>query len=635
MDAKILKLLEKKDQDESVSKLLSYLKTNLKRSRQEMGKRYETWDKNLDIYRGIRPRDAEDAKAADKEEPEKMVVPMSFAQIQTFSSFCYLLFTQNEHVYEFAPTGNEDYSLRDVSELTIERDLRKNKFNSLLVQFLLDIGRFGMGVFKTTWVEEKISFPQSDKLPEFEQDGQGMLVQLLQGLTGPQEYTKYEGNKIIAVSPYKFLPDTRLPLTRWSEGQFAADETEWHINELKKWESAGSAVGIEFVEEMNASTLKERGPSRFDNISGKRSKDPNDFMVCVTEVQVWLTPKDYKSLLGDSDVRQMYVVRIANDHRIIAIEPMGNYHGEFSYDLGMFLPDQHQTLSDALSDVIGPLQDYITFLLNSRLVSTRRNLVNNLVVDPSFVDMSTVESGSPFIMLKKNAPKVGVDKFISQLKTTDATQTHVSDAQMLMGLMQTVTGVNENAMGQFHGGRRSATEARAVNAGSAARMKVIASTIWSDCLAPLGLKLLCNQRQNMTQETFAKIVGDTDPELLSFYDQFCPQDIGQLIGSEDFFVFDATLSSEKGFIAQSLQDLVVAMLGNPEVLQMLQLDVGAMIKEVQSLRGQRNLSRFKIQPPPYANPIPVESSGTPGAPAAAGNLPSNPALPLLSAGSAG
>ena len=45
-----------------------------------------------------------------------------------------------------------------MSELTIDRDLRKNKFNSLLVQFLLDIGRFGMGVFKTSWVEEKVSF---------------------------------------------------------------------------------------------------------------------------------------------------------------------------------------------------------------------------------------------------------------------------------------------------------------------------------------------------------------------------------------------------------------------------------------------------------------------------------------------
>ena len=92
--------------------------------------------------------------------------------------------------------------------------------------------------------------------------------------------------------------------------------------------------------------------------------------------------------------------------------------------------------SDALSDVINPLQEYISFLLNSRLISTRRNLVNNLVIDPSYVDMSTVESGNPYILLQKNAPKVGVDKFISQLKVTDATQTHISDAQMLMGLMQ-------------------------------------------------------------------------------------------------------------------------------------------------------------------------------------------------------
>ena len=52
-------------------------------------------------------------------------------------------------------------------------------------------------------------------------------------------------------------------------------------------------------------------------------------MCCVTEVQIWLTPSDYKGLLGSSDVRQMYAVQIVNDQRIISIEPMGYYHSEF------------------------------------------------------------------------------------------------------------------------------------------------------------------------------------------------------------------------------------------------------------------------------------------------------------------
>lgn len=629
MDDKIKKILEKKEQSKDTIKLLEYLKVNLKRSRSDMGKRYDDWDKNLDVYRGVRARDSEDVRAADKNEPEKMIVPMSFAQIQTFTSFCFLLYTQNEHIFEFSPTGNEDYSIRDVAELTIERDLRKNKFNSLLVQFLLDIGRFGMGVFKTSWVEERISF-DSAPAPAFETDGQGMLQAIMQQLlAGTQEYVKFEGNKIINISPYKFLPDTRLPLTRWAEGQFCADETEYHISELKKWESQGAVAGIEHVQEMTGKELKDRGPSRLINLEKSKNQHKDDFMVCVTEVQAWITPNEYKDLLGNSDKRQLYVIKIANDKRIISAEPMGNYHGEFCYDMAMFLPDQHQTLSDALSDVINPLQEYITYLLNSRLISTRRNLVNNLVVDPSYVDMSTVESGNPFILLKKNAPKVGVDKFISQLKITDTTQTHIADAQMLMSLMQTVTGVNENAMGQFHGGRRSATEARAVNAGAASRMKVTASIIWSDGLAPLGLKLLCNQRQNMSEETFAKIVGDTDPKLVNFYAEFAPQDISKLIGSEDFFVFDATLSSEKGFLAQSMQELIIALISNPEVAATLQMDIPAMIMESQALRGQKNLSRFQL-PPTQPNGLEqIIPPGTGQPPAPTGQLPRQPALPMV------
>ena len=95
-------------------------------------------------------------------------------------------------------------------------------------------------------------------------------------------------------------------------------------------------------------------------------------------------------------------------------------------------------------------------------------------------------------------------------------------------------------------------------------------------------------------------------------------------------MFDATLSSEKGFIAQSLQDLVVAMMSNPEVMAMLQMDVGAMIKEVQALRTE-NLSRFKIQPPPYAT-LQIGLTANPSAPAPTGGILQQPALPALPGG---
>ena len=46
---------------------------------------------------------------AQRDKPVKMVIPSTFAQVMTFTSFLFLLFTQNRSFYELVPTGDEDY----------------------------------------------------------------------------------------------------------------------------------------------------------------------------------------------------------------------------------------------------------------------------------------------------------------------------------------------------------------------------------------------------------------------------------------------------------------------------------------------------------------------------------------------
>ena len=49
-------------------------------------------------------------------------------------------------------------------------------------------------------------------------------------------------------------------------------------------------------------------------------------------------------------------------------------------------------------------------------------------------------------------------------------------------------------------------------------------------------------------------------------------------------------------MAQSLQELVTAIVGNPIVMQVLPLDVGKLMEEILQLRGVDNIVRFQIQP---------------------------------------
>lgn len=630
MTPELVKRLKKEVPDEKLDKLLKLCVSNVNRSRAEMKKHYSAWDKALDTYRTVRTPDAEDYRARQKREPEKMTVPMSYAQVNTLVTFLFLSFTQRESIFELNATGNEDYDVRDQCQAVIDRELRQTKFTSKLVSALLDMARCNLGVLKTSWKYESIEVePELDFNMIF--NSEGVTQQTLEG--APEEVIVCEGNYVENISPYNFFYDVRLPLTRWKEGRFAADETQVNLKELEAQEKDGRYAGTEFVQSFDKKSWNaRREATRLDGVDPvvqRKSQESRDFMCALVQQQIKLIPADYD--LSESDREEIWIISYVNDNRIVAVEPLNAPHYEFQYDLLTLLPDQHAELCDSLSMLIDPLQEVITWLLNSRIASVRTNIEGRYVVDPTHVDTGTLTAGNKYILLKKNAPRLGVDKFMMQLKTVDPTQTHIQDAQTLMQVMQLVSGVNENSMGQVAPGRRSATENRSANAGAAARMKLTGSTVWTDAIASCGRKMLLNCRQDLSFETYEKIVG---PETaVESYEQF-HQDGYRLVGNEDYFTYDGTLSSEKNYIAQSLQELVVALISNPEVAMQMNLDIPAMIEEIQSLRGVKNLERFKLAPQPQTTlPLPNGQPGQIPPPAgAAGPTPAiigQPTLPTV------
>jgi hypothetical protein len=100
-------------------------------------------------------------------------------------------------------------------------------------------------------------------------------------------------------------------------------------------------------------------------------------------------------------------------------------------------------------------------------------------------------------------------------------------------------------------------------------------------------------------------VGSPDPndteavqEMQQRYDVYkgTPQEV---VRGADFFTFDSTLQSEKGFMAQSLQDLLAAILqSDPTAAASLARDIdpSKIVEEIQYLRGAGNVKRFKYTP---------------------------------------
>lgn len=620
--------------------LLAHAKNLVKMSRGRMSQFYSDWDMQDGVYRGERWLDMNDREQERKGKPTKMVVPNTYAQIHTFCSFLFLMFNQNQRFFELNPTGDEDYGTkREDIEKVLERDLRKNQWNRLLFQHLTDLGRFGPSILETSWVRQTTRAfvapePTTVTLPNGAQT-------VLRGGSEWQEFVKFEGNEIKAVSPYRFLPDTRLPLVDFQRGEFCASEEEYPIGQLRAMAMSGEVAGIDNIKPFgrNGLSVDARGGITRTNMDLTTGKDATNWLIgpsqsqktaLVTKCQIRIVPKkfmiDGKKSLGPEEYPILYHLWYANDNTIIRVEPAFAWHDKFSWTVAHFNPDMHRTINLGLADLIYRLQDVITWHINSRITDVRRNMRGRLVVDPAGIETTSLD-GEGDIYLRKSASKSGVDRWVKPLDVRDVTSGHMTDADLLGKLMEQVTGVNGNAMGQYNSGRRSAQEARVVTAGAAGRMKMHGHLIWEASLGPLGQQLMSNARQSLSQDSFARVIGnlsDDAPIMDMMTGQPMPGKSGQeklderyaafvgtpeeVICGDDYMVFDSTLASEKGFAAQSIQELLsVVLSSNPVAAQQLgqQLDASKMVEEMQRLRGDSNPTRFRYAPGTQPPPMPM------------------------------
>lgn len=586
--------------------LLSSTQSLVKMSRAKMATYYPEWDRQDCIYRGERWTDLDDYKAKSSGKPEKMVVPNTFAQVMTATSFLFLLFKQNERFYTLNPTGAEDYgNKREDCELLLQADVQYNNFDLLVYQTLLNGFRFGLGVTAVEWEVKKTRALVKQATPPVMLNG----VELPQTPTASwQEFVKHEGNRVRAVSPYHFFPDTRHPIAKFQDGEFCAVEEEYSMAALYDLQAQGEVAGVEHIEALPREYARLRGGEtrwnfKEDTKSYRSFRADNPSSVAlVTKVHRWIVPAKFKfgpndEPLGPEEFPILYHLWYANDNRLIRVEPAEEWHNEFPYCVGQFSPDTHRLINLGLADIISHLQDVISWLINSHITSVRRVIQNRCIIDPKFVDTTTLD-GEGDIYLKKSM-SVPLDRAVGQLRVTDVTAGHMADSDMLSRVMQVITGVSDNMQGQFSPGRRDATQSRNVAAGAASRLKMHGHLFWSGLFGRQGRLMLSNLRQSISLPAFTRVIGNAADVQDRYNAVVAAGNPEEIICSQDFFPFDSTLASEKGYLAQSLQELMsIILTADPMAAQRLTATINParILEEVQQLRGSGPITRFQYTP---------------------------------------
>lgn len=628
--------------------LLKHVMKLVQTSRKEMARYYDQWDLNDAVFQSKRSPDKEDRTSEDRGQPKKIVLPLTFAQVMTFVAYNVTTVQQNSRFYKFEPTGKEDDVLTEPMELIIERDLRKNAWQAFLIQYFLDVGRFSIGIGEVTY-EEQYVYMRTNQTETI----QGAFGVETQSTTSAYEQIPtFIGNRVHSISPYRWLPDTRLPLTRFQEGEFCGSEDMFAFSTLQSDDNLFNLDKIpKFTKDEMAKrkantrivdmTVREN-PSSNQSMTGDGA-NVSEGMVAITKMVVDITPKNFKCgeksapTLGKEPFKLRYIVWVANDKTIIRFEEAYYYHCKFPYFMSQMMPDQHHVVNQGLAEVCDPLASFITWKVNAHIQSQKNSVDSKWIVDPAGIEMSSLESRSPYIRLKKGAAQGGVDKYIKQFQTQDVTANVLQDTEGFKALLEAVTGYSGFMQGQSSQGRRSATQDRAVVIGATARGKTTLGGMWDTGFELLGRQLISNNRQEMDFDTFQRILGTNWSSLRTNPDTMLPYTLEELYAifhadartiamTEDFFIFDASNPSENAFLAQSLQEMWTTIMTNPQVAMVMGYgpnEIKALEADIYELRGVTNARLPAPQPQqlqPGAAPNQIVPMPQPGVVAPTANV---------------
>jgi hypothetical protein len=338
------------------------------------------------------------------------------------------------------------------------------------------------------------------------------------------------------------------------------------------------------------------------------------------EGTVRLVPKDWG--LGDREASELWKFTFTK-HQIMQAQPLGMAHERHPVAVAEPTSFGHEFGGLSFADFIGPFQDMISWLVNSRMENVRTTVNNQFVVDPSRVEMQDLRQPAPgkAIRLKQAAIGSDVREAIQQLTTLDVTAGHFQDMQFLRLLGDATTGINDNMRGiQTQGGRRSATEARMAMQAGASRLSQLAIRISSQALDDIANQMIINLQQFMPDEMWVELSGD-ETGLGGAGSTLLKPDM--IVGSFNYQVSDGSLPYDKMAMLETWKEILMAIMQDPELRQTK--DVNRIFDYIAVLGGAKNIAQFNRQ----------QGSFPPGQPPA-GALPvgaANPAAPNFTRGS--
>jgi hypothetical protein len=413
------------------------------------------------------------------------------------------------------------------------------------------------------------------------------------------EIENYEGNKVRNVSPWDWLPDPRVSMQRYQEGEFCGERKRLSWNTIVYRTAQGyyfeanvdkikSSRGSEY-QNANYGTQVVQRPEDRSFVETVEGIDHPGTVYCY-EVFVNLIPSEWD--MPGGDYPQMWCFTITQDFSLVlGASPLNNYHCNFPYDLMKLDPDAYTSYSRGIPRVGKPVQDTMTWLLNTHFYNVRAALQNLFIVDPSRVSLADLEDPLPGGIVRVREAFYGQDvrTAVQQIDIKDFTQQHLSEIPFMQGIGERILGVNDSVMGaQNTGGRKTATEIRSTTGFSVNRLKTSAEFMGMFGMQPHARKLVMNSQQFYSVEKKLRIAGSLMEDAQGFMN-VTPEAIQ---GFYDYVPVDGTLPIDRLAQVTMWREFFQQMVAFPQIA--MEYDISKMFVWVAGIAGLKNMRQFKI-----------------------------------------
>lgn len=534
--------------------------------------------------------------------PVSITVPFTFATINTIVTYLFHTFGGRRPVFALGTYNNKQINMVNGAELLLQYNCDHMRFLRHLYQFLLDDEVYGVAIMRMLWTSKKRRVRVFETVdPMVAALGQSVLGTALPERTSRVENrVMFEGSDVSTIDPFMFFPDPRVPMTELNtKGEFCFWRAFEGLHKLKLDESNGqifhvSAAKKQMPEAYGKSDSYRGMRGDRESVSGIGENTSLKQYYQVDQGAVWIVPKDWG--FGNTDKPELWLFTMLNKSQIVQAEPLDLFHDRLPVAIAESNSMGYAFGQLATADYLAPMQDTMSWLVNSHIYNVRAVLNNQLVVDPSKIEMEDLKNPEPGKLIRlKNVPFGGMDirQAVMQLPVGDVTRNHLNDFELFGKMASDLTGASDNLRGlQESGGRKTATEVRISGEAGASRLAAKARLISSQALVDIAEQMVCNYQQFLTKEMEFRIVGDgmeqsviVTPETLSQTEFYFP-------------VHDGTLPMDKIGMLDIWREIFQGILTEPTGRLSQTYDITKIFEFIAKLGGASNIESFKIQVAP-------------------------------------